>query len=415
MAIRTLRITRLGLQGDGVGESHPTADAQPVAYVPGTAPGDIVRAEMTGDRGRLLEILTEGDDRRAPVCRHFGVCGGCRFQHVGEDVYLAWKTGLLTTALRAQGIEAQPEPIWTAGDRARRRAVFAAGIGETGFSFGFHGFRSHEIVAIEECPLLTPALEQKLPALRSLAQIACTKAHPLTLTVTDCIGGLDVAVAGLPRDLNADVRARLVDSAREAGAARLSLNGEVAAEWRRPVISAGDVMLLPPPGGFLQACANAETQMREHVLAAIGASGPTLDLFSGCGTFSLPLSLTRAVHAVEYDQASLEALKTAVKLAEGAKPVTVEQRDLFRRPLLASEVSRFKSVVIDPPRAGAEAQCRQLAKSRVQRLALISCNPITFARDLKILMEGGYRLGKIWPIDQFRYSAHLEIVASLRR
>jgi 23S rRNA (uracil1939-C5)-methyltransferase len=409
---RVLKILALGAQGDGIGVDATAEDSAPKTFVWGAAPGDVVRATVTGDRGTLVEVIERGA-RRAPVCQHFGTCGGCRMQHVDEAAYLSWKQGLLESALSAAGIDAAVEPIWSAGDHSRRRATLAGGYGAAGFVFGFHEHKSHTVFDIAECPVLTPALEAALPALRRLASAACSRTHPVQATVTDCLGGLDVALTGLERGAN--MRAKLISIGQDSAFARLSVNGEVIAMWRKPEVRAGDAVIAPPPGGFLQACANAEAYMREKVEAAIGAGGPTVDLFSGCGTFALPLALTRAVHAVEFEGASLEALKGAAKAMPSAKPVTVEARDLFRRPLLASELARFKSAVADPPRAGAEDQCRQLAKSKVARVALVSCEPKTFARDLKLLLAGGYRLGKIWPVDQFRHSSHLEVVASLRR
>lgn len=406
----TLTILRLGAQGDGVAEH-----AGRQVFVPLALPGETVEAEIEGDRARVVRIV-EADPARAPArCSHYGECGGCTLQHLPTERYLAFKRDLVTTALSFQGLDIPVDEIVSVPAASRRRAVFAAHRRGKDIVIGFHGKRSHHIVGINDCAVLTPGLLALIPKLRPLAALAASPKDALTITATETLTGFDVALTGAQRNMPADIRARLVQIAGEMGLARLSLNGGMEMERAAPLLQVGSAMLSPPPGGFLQACRESEAAMLSLVQDAIGGARRIVDLFAGAGTFSLPLAANATVYAVESEEAALAALQQAARKTSGLKPVTVEKRDLFRRPLTRADLQRFDAAVIDPPRAGAEAQTRELAASTVKRAAMVSCNAMTFARDLKIMTQAGWRVTRVTPVDQFLWSAHIEIVAALER
>jgi 23S rRNA (uracil1939-C5)-methyltransferase len=406
----TLTIESLGAQGDGVA----THEGRKV-FVPLTLPGETVAAELSGDRARVIEITHRAPDRAAPKCSHYGECGGCALQHAPEQQYLTFKHAQVTAALSFQKLDAPVGPVIPVPSRTRRRAVFAAHRAGKTIHVGFHGRRSHTIIPIRDCAVITPGLQALLPKLERLAAIAAPPKDALTITATETVTGFDIALTGLPKAFSADTRVRLVQLAGELGLARLSINGEAVMERTAPTLRAGAAYLTPPPGGFLQACEPSEAAMLSLVKEAVGDARRIADLFSGSGTFSLPLASTATIHAVESDEAALAALDRAARKAQGLKPITIEKRDLFRRPLIKDDLKRFDALVIDPPRAGAEDQSRQLAQSSVKRIAMVSCNATTFARDLRVLIDGGYKVKRITPIDQFLWSPHIEIVAALER
>jgi 23S rRNA (uracil1939-C5)-methyltransferase len=406
----TLQITELGSQGDGIAEH-----AGQKVFVPRTLPGETVTVELEGKRARLLEVTSSSPDRVAQRCPHYGECGGCSLQHMADGKYLEFKRSQVATALSMMGIDAPVDPIVPITPRTRRRAAFAAYRSPGGIVVGFHGQRSHHITAIRDCPVITLGLQELLPKVERLAAIAAPRKDALTVTVTETPAGFDVALNGADKDFSADTRVKLVQTAQAIGLARISVNGDVVMEARKPGIPAGRAFMIPPAGGFLQATGPSEAMMVELVKNAVGNARKVVDLYSGSGTFSLPLAETATVHAVEVGADALAALTQAARSAPGLKPVTTETRDLSRRPLIADELKRFDAAVIDPPYAGAEVQCVQLAKSGVKRIAMVSCNAQTFARDLKLLMAGGYKVKRITPVDQFLWSAHIEIVAALER
>ena len=406
----TLTIQRLGAQGDGVAEH----DGKQV-FVPLALPGETVEAEVQGDRARVTRVVTPAPDRAPPRCSQYGECGGCSLQHMPAGDYFAFKKGIITTALSYQGIDANVDDVVTVAPATRRRAVLAAHRKGKEVVIGFHGRRSHHIVNVRDCAVLTPGLVGLIPKLAPLVALAGSQKDALTITVTETLTGFDVAITGAPKMLPADARAQLVQAAGAIGIARLSLNGMVEMERTAPLLRIGAAELSPPPGGFLQACRESEAAMLSLVSEAVGNARRVVDLFAGAGTFSLPLASGATVHAVESEETSLAALSQAARKSAGLKPVTTEKRDLFRRPLTRAELGRFDAAVIDPPRAGAEEQTRELAASNIKRIAMVSCNATSFARDLKILVAAGWRIKRITPVDQFLWSAHIEIVAALER
>lgn len=412
----TARIGRLGHRGDGIAEMPDG----PV-FVPLALPGEEVEIEREGERGRLLRVVVPSAERVEPGCRHVGACGGCAFQHWSAAPYRAWKRGLVVDALVRAGIEAPVGELISAHGEGRRRVTFhargtggAAKVGRDLLTVGFAGRRSHAIVPIDACPILAPSLKGALPAAWAVAGALAPLGKPLDLQVTATETGLDMDVRGSGA-LRPDRVAALAAVAGEHRLARLTRHGELILQREPPVVTMGRARVTLPPGSFLQATLEGERVLAELVIAAIGKAGRIADLFSGVGTFALRLAETARVTAVEGNEAAIEALGRATRGVSGLKPVIAEARDLFRRPLLPMELKALDAVVFDPPRQGAEAQARQLAASKVPLVVGVSCDPATFARDAALLAEGGYRLTSVTPVDQFLYSAHVEMVGVFRR
>lgn len=412
MSTETVRIKRLGAQGDG------TADTEggPV-YVPFALPGEWVTIELDKNRGKLLVVDEPAAMRIKPPCPNFGPdgarCGGCSLQHMRRADYESWKRQLVVDALAARGITADVRPLVSCAPGTRRRAVFSARKTAKGVIFGFHQATTHRIVPIDHCPILSPAIEQRLAALKALAQHLTADNKPFRISVITTMSGLDVTVQQ-PR-LPEKMRQAAIAMAIDIDLARLSLSDDILIEQRKPVLDFSGVSVSPPPGAFVQASQDAQSAMTGLVAGHLSGTKKTVDLFSGCGPFTLCLAARSAVHAVESDGAALAALDRAARHHNGLKPVSTERRNLFRRPLRASELNSFGAVVFDPPRAGAHAQSAELANSSVKKIAAVSCNPATLARDLRLLVDGGFQIRSVTPIDQFLWSPHVETVVLLER
>ncbi|MCK0195987.1 RNA methyltransferase [Ancylobacter sp. 6x-1] len=415
-----LTIDHVGQRGDGVA----FADDGPV-YVPLALPGERIAIERDGDRGRLVEIIDASGDRRAPFCPHVGPCGGCSLQQWDPVPYAVWKRGLVADVLARAGIEAPVYPLRDAHGAGRRRATFHARSGGNGragrdtLAVGFAGRRSHAVVPIDACPILTPGLDGALSAAWAVAEVLAPLAKPLDIQVTETLAGIDMDVRGSGA-LKPAVMARLGEVAGRHGLARLTRHGELVIQREPPTLAMGRALVPLPPGSFLQATAEGERILAELVVAALTEGGRrkfgrVADLFCGVGTFALRLAEIVRVSAVEGGAAAVEALTRAARSTHGLKPVVAETRDLFRRPLVPFELKAFDAVIFDPPRQGAEAQARELARSAVPLVIAVSCDPVSFTRDARLLIEGGYRLTGVAPVDQFRYSAHVELVGRFER
>ncbi|MFN7163630.1 MAG: class I SAM-dependent RNA methyltransferase [Hyphomonas sp.] len=407
---RSLTILAVGAQGDGRAQENGAW-----VNVPFTLAGETVRVDGAGERLKLLEVLTPSPERAAPACKHFGACGGCTLQHMAPAPYATFKRELIIRALSARGLDADVAETWTTPPGSRRRAAFTAKRVGKQVVIGFHARKSHELVAISECPVARAGIVAALPRLKEIAGYLLSGKDGIGLLVTETASGLDLHITGVPKDAKALARAEAASAALRAGFARISIEGADVLTERRPSLPAGAANLLPPPGGFLQASAEAEGEMERIVREHLKFAASVADLFSGCGTFALRLAAEASVLAAEGNAAAIDALKDAVRAAHGLKPVRAEVRDLFRNPYGAAELSRLGGVVLDPPRAGAAAQVSELARSFVPRIAYVSCDPATLARDLRTLVDGGYRIVRIHPIDQFLWSAHVEAVALLER
>jgi 23S rRNA (uracil1939-C5)-methyltransferase len=407
-----LTITRIGHRGDGVADVAGEA-----VFVPYTLPGERVEVEpFPGhpDRRHLLRVERASAERIAPVCPHFSVCGGCQTQHWDVARYRTWKRDLVVTALSQAGLTAPVDELIDAHGEGRRRATFHARRSQHDvLEVGFAAYRAHHVISIDRCPILAPALAGAIPAAWALAEALGSLKKPLDIQVTASDTGLDVDLRG-SGPLSPQRTATLAQLAATHRLARLTRHGELVTQRAAPTVRIGKATLVLPPGAFLQATAEGEAVLARLVAQHVGDAKLVADLFCGVGPFALRLAERARVYAADGDAAAIAALKQAAP-APGLKPVETETRDLFRRPLVPQELKRFAAVVFDPPRQGAEAQARQLAASRVPLVIAVSCNVATFARDSRILADGGYRLISATPVDQFRYSAHVEIVARFER
>ncbi|MGJ3262279.1 MAG: class I SAM-dependent RNA methyltransferase [Salinarimonas sp.] len=408
--IVTVEIVRLGARGDGVAETP-----RGPLFVPYALPGERVRVALgAGERARLLSVETTADERVVPFCPYFGRCGGCLTQHVARDAALAWKRDIVTGALASAGVAAgEIAPTIEAHGAGRRRLTFHARYREGAATVGFMAARSHDLVAIDACPVAEPGLVGAPKAAHVLAHLLRGKAKPLDIQVTLTEAGLDVDLRG-HGPVDDGLRAKLVGAAGLLDLARLSLHGEVLVARRPPLVRMGTAAVAIPPGGFLQATGAGEAALAALVLEAVGKSRRVLDLFAGAGPFAMRLAARASVHAVESDAAALAALDRAARETPGLRPVTTEARDLFRRPLLSTELARADAVVLDPPRAGAQAQAARLAETMVATIAYVSCDPASFARDAATLTGAGYALERVTPVDQFAHTPHVELVGVFR-
>jgi len=415
--VERLTIDRLGHRGDGIvdGPGGPI-------YVPGALPGEAVEVESVPghpDRRHVLNVEKPSAERIAPICPHFGVCGGCAVQHWDLTRYRAWKRDLVISALRQAGLDALVGDLIDAHGEGRRRVVFHARRGTHDvLEVGFSAARAHHVISIDRCPVLAKSLDGALKAAWAIAEALGPAEKRLDIQVTATDAGLDIDVRG-SGPLTASLMTALARVAATQNLARLTRHGELIALERTPKVRMGAATVPLPPAAFLQATEEGEAVLSRLVLSACAGAGAgagsVADLFCGVGPFALRLAERARVFAVDGDKAAIAALKRAAATTAGLKPIEVEVRDLFRRPLVAAELSRFNAVVFDPPRQGAQAQARELAKSGVPLIVAVSCNPATFARDASELVRGGYRLFEVTPVDQFRYSEHLEIVARLQR
>lgn len=404
-----VEIDHMGTNGEGVAKT-PTGFVQ----VPFTLPHEVVTIAREGAYGTIMGMVVSSPERIAPACRYFEECGGCLLQHWQADSYQAWKRALIVEALKARGIEATVDPLLTAAPGERRRVTLSARVNSKGQKVGFNGLRSHEIVEISECPIAVPEIAASFADLRSLAAVLANNAKAFHILVTAAENGLDVAFSGVSI-VEEKQRQKLITDVLNSKILRLTIEDEIIVEKEKPKIHFGTVAVEIPPGGFLQATKQAESAMAALVLNGLKKAKNVADLFSGAGCFTFPLAEKMNVHAVELDGAALAALERAQRGAKGLKNLTYERRDLFRRPLSAKELGAFDGVVFDPPRAGAEEQVKEIAKSAVPSIVAVSCNPVTFARDIKILLDGGYTLERVVPIDQFLWSPHIEVVAFLNK
>lgn len=403
-----LTIDRLGHLGDGVATTAAGA-----VFVTGVLPGEVVEGTLAGDRLMDVRIVTPSVHRVRPPCVHARTCGGCQLQHVSDDFVASWKGEVVRSALEGQGLTAVFKPIVTSPPASRRRATLSARRTKSGAMLGFHARASDALVAIPECRLLHPDLIKAFPGLAEIVALSGSRTAEVSLAITRTMAGVDVVVQG-GKPLDAALRmdlARVVEAHRFA---RLTLADETVALRDQPMLRFGKASVTPPPGAFLQATDAGEAAILAAIRVALGPQKRVVDLFAGLGTFTIPLASSAEVLAVEGDSAMIAALEKAMRHTDGLHRVTVETRDLFRRPLEPDEFKTVTGVILDPPRAGAEAQVDRLAQAGVPVIAYVSCNPVTFARDAKVLILAGYVLEWVQVVDQFRWSTHVELIACFR-
>ena len=407
-----LIIEAVGGEGDGV--------AAGPAFVPFTLPGERVLATGAGERRTLAQVLEPSAERVTPPCPHFFVCGGCALQHWDPAPYLAWKAERLAATLARQHIETEILTPFAAQPATRRRLALHARKGSREAArLGYKQRKSWDLVDIAVCPIADPRLQAQIPALKALA--APLFEHPksaptLHVTLTDT--GIDVDISGVERKsggLSADARVTLAERAAAGDLARVTLDGEVAYLARQPMVRLGPATVALPAGAFLQATPQAEAAMASFVAQAAAGAGRIADLYCGVGTFTFGLAEIAPVLAADFAPDAIRALTAAMSSAPGLHGITAEARDLVRRPVLAEELKRIDVAVFDPPRAGAAEQTAELARSAVGRVIAVSCNPATFARDARTLIDAGFRLERVFPVDQFLWSPHVELVGVFQR
>jgi 23S rRNA (uracil1939-C5)-methyltransferase len=405
-------IQAVGGEGDGV--------APGPVFIPFSLPGERVIAKGSGDRRELVEVLEKSAERVEPPCPHFFACGGCALQHWDHAAYLAWKVERLVGTLARERIEAEILPAYAAGPGTRRRlALHARKGGRDAARVGYKARRSWDLVDVAVCPIADPQLQAAIPALKRLA--APLFEHPksaptLHVTLTDT--GLDVDITGVEAKsggLSADARMQIAEQAAAADLARVTLAGEMAYMARAPQVRLGAARVNLPPGAFLQATSGAEAAMAAFVAEAAAGAHRIADLYCGVGTFTFRLAEIAPVYAADFTPEAIAALTGALATAPGLKGVTAEARDLVRRPMLSDEMKKVDVVVFDPPRAGAAEQAGEIARSKAGRVVGVSCNPATFARDARTLIDAGFRLERVLPVDQFLWSPHVELVGVFSR
>ncbi|PPD27640.1 MAG: (uracil-5)-methyltransferase [Hyphomicrobium sp.] len=408
-----VEIVRLGAQGDGIAEM-----AGGPIFVPFALPGE--RWKVTN--GEALRV-TSSPERVAPPCPHFGICGGCAVQHMSDAAYVAWKKSNVAEAFRHRGLDVEIAPMLRVASGSRRRAVLGAALKGRDVVLGLREEGEHKLVDLDACVVMDPAIVAVFHPLRAMVRLLLAphakskkRSNELNarLTVTRLDAGLDVSIGVSRGVLPPDLSAGLATLADHARLVRLSVDGDTIYMRGRPVLTVGGVATEPPPSVFLQAVPEAEAKLAGLVIDAVGKSKRVADLFSGIGTFTFPLARKSEVLALDGDKKAIAALDYAAKHAQGLKLIEARVRDLFREPLSRTELVAFDAVVFDPPRAGASAQAASLAKSKVPLVVAVSCNPATLARDVRVLVDGGYGIVRVTPVDQFVFTPHVEVVAVLK-
>ena len=408
-----LTIARLGHRGDGVADTN----VGPV-FVPYTLPGEVVTVDSIAghpDRRHLIHVDKPSHERATAICKHFGICGGCALQHWSLAEYHIWKRELVVEAIAHANLIGPVATLIDAHGLGRRRAVLHARRGGGNLiEVGFAAPRAHHIIAIDRCPVLAPGLNGAIEAAWAVAEILKPADKPLDIHVTATDVGIDMDVRG-SGPLTSQRTGTLATLVAKHRLARLTRHSELVAQGSQPTLKVGKAHVPLPPGAFLQATAEGEEALARLVIGHVGNAKRVADLFSGIGTFALRLAERARVTAIDNEGLAIKALARAATTTSGLKQVEAQTRDLFRRPLMAAELKGFDAVMFDPPRQGAEAQVRELAKSKVPTVIAVSCDATTFARDARILVDGGYKLIEVTPVDQFRYSFHVELVAKFEK
>jgi 23S rRNA (uracil1939-C5)-methyltransferase len=378
----------------------------------GVAGGHAFRHVLAGEvvEDATGRVVLASPERIDAFCKYYARCGGCQLQHWELAPYHTWKMSLITSALAKRGIEASVGEIIDAHGAGRRRVSLHVRKKDGVVTAGFMAARSHELVDIDQCPILTPALANATEIARKLG----SRLGDCDVSQTAADNGLDVAVK-VERKIADEQLPKLAGLIAELKLLRLTINGNLVSTLATPVIAMGKGLVQLPPGSFLQATRLGEETLSALVLGAVGKAKSVADLFCGIGPFALRIANTAKVTAIDSDKPAIAALAQAVRLTSGIKPLKAEVRDLMGEPLVAAELKEFDCVVFDPPRAGAEAQARQLAKSVVKTVVAVSCDPASFARDAEILIGGGYKLKTATAVDQFKYTSHVEIVGVFAR
>ena len=412
--VERLVIDHVGHRGDGVA----SADDGQTVYVPYALAGETVEvAPVPGhpDRRRLLQVERASPQRVTPFCQHFGICGGCAIQHWDTERYRAWKRDIVVDTLAQAKLACEVAPLIDAHGLGRRRITLHARMGTHDvLKVGFAAASSHDIIPVDRCPILAPGLSGALDAGWAIAEPLISIGKPLDIQITATDNGLDVDVRG-SGPLPAATIAMLSRVAEQHRLARLTRHGELVLMRTPPTITIGAAQVTLPPGSFLQATAAGEEALAALVSGHCKRAKHIADLFCGVGPFALRLAANSRISAFDGDAGAVTALQKAATSTSGLKPIKAEARDLFRRPLMPQELRDYDTIVFDPPRQGAQAQVQQLAASKIPVVVAVSCNVATFARDARILVDGGYTIEGVTPVDQFRHTPHVELVARFKR
>lgn len=402
-------VDRLGQLGDGIIDT-PNGEI----FAPFTLPGEHIEGNVENGRVNSPKIIKPVSDRIKPACKHFKSCGGCSLQHASDTVISDWKIRKTQDALSQVNLHPEFRPIINSKAGSRRRATFAAKRTKKGALVGFHGRASDVIIEISECPISDPILLSGMPAFSQFAILGSSRKAVLRISATVSGNSLDVKIDN-GKKLSATEISKFAQICNQFKILRLMWNDDVIAQSNPPSQKMGLADVIPPSGAFLQATKSGEAALIKTVLEIIGPSKRVVDLFAGCGTFALPISSKATVHALEGDVNMIAALDSGWRAAGGLHDIKSEARDLFRRPLMPDEFKKIDAIVIDPPRAGAVSQVVEIAKANVGRIAFVSCNPATFARDASILCNNGYNLDWVQVIDQFLWNPHIELVAQFTK
>ncbi len=404
---RTLHITSLGRHGEGVAQ-----DGDERIFVPFALAGEDVVADVSGSRAKLLEVASPSADRIEPFCPYFGQCGGCTTQHLHAEAYGAWKHDIVVTALRHKQIAQPVDPLVDAHGEGRRRVSLHVRREKGRTLAGFMQGRSHQMLDIDTCPILAPALAEATNVARELCVAFFGHMTELDVQLTATDGGLDCNI--IPTStvtLGYEEQMTLADCADRWDLARLSIDGDVLMERHKPVLEMGELRVSASPGGFLQATAAGEEALARLVLEHLGSASNVADLFCGVGPFALRVATKSRVYAADNSKPAIAALSNAARHTSGLKPLDVDVRDLFADPVAACDLDEFDAVIFNPPRAGAQAQVDEIAASELKRVIAVSCDPASFSRDAETLLMAGFKLSRVTPVDQFKWSSHVEVVA----
>lgn len=407
-----IEITSLGSHGDGIGKLSSKK-----VFVPFSLVGETILITKKGDRARIDEIIKPSINRISPICSHFTRCGGCVAQHIDTDTYRSWKEDIVKTALLNQGLNVDLYPLIDAHGIGRRRVTLNVQVDKDKTQVGFMGKRSHDLLDFVECPILVDDLSEakKISRLLSAPFKSFVQKLKINITAFDCGLDCNIQIPKKHSKLDLNIRMDLARLALELDLARISVSDEIIAECRSPMIKYGNALVYPPPSCFLQATAKGECIIGDLVIDNAGSAHKIVDLFCGIGSFTLRLANTSSVLAADVNEHQIKSLSNALRYCQGLKPVITVVRDLYNDPYKAHELSKFDCAIFNPPRAGAKAQVIEISKSKISIVIAVSCDSASFARDTAILINGGYCLKKVIPIDQFKFTRHIEVVAVFKR
>jgi 23S rRNA (uracil1939-C5)-methyltransferase len=405
-----VKISEFGHHGDGVA----TLKNGENCYIPYTLPGETVKIERTRNVYKLIEIQKASENRIKPFCDYFTVCGGCKIQHLELSIYQSWKHGIVQKALINQGIDIPVAPLIDAHGKGRRRVSFHAKRENGQIQVGLMKYHSHEILNIDKCPILVPELSSGINIARDITRVIPSGSKPLNIQLTATESGIDCNINGCPTD-GSTLFTKIAELANKYDLARISFDRDIIIERNSPVISIADAKIILPPSSFLQPTISGENILASLVLEHLKDVTQIADLYCGIGTFAIRMAKRSTITAYDNNALSIEALTKAINHTQGLKPVIAIERDLSREPLFPQELKKFGAIIFDPPRAGAAVQAQQLATSTVNKIIAVSCNPASFALDASILIKGGFVLKRVTPIDQFKFTSHIELVALFER